>query len=95
MDSQKQAIEKDIDAYKALAKLNQSDELNAFIELLMKTATSKLMDLVTNKDMTYEKFLETRAEITSYLYPIQEVRGAKAMSDRLTEQLNEWYKVDN
>lgn len=96
MDEQahKDALQKDINVYKALNKVNKSEELNAFIDLVLKTVVAKMYYALTNKKaiQSYEDFLELRAEITSYLYPIQEVRGAKAAIDALEQQIKDYYQ---
>lgn len=83
----------DIKAYSALKSINKSVELDAFMDLLLKTAAMKMQwAFVGDNVKTWEDFLKVRGEIVSYLYPIQEVRGADAMINHLNEQLKEIYK---
>jgi hypothetical protein len=86
------AVKKDINAFKDLARLNQNGEFDKFVDLLIKTAADKMIwAFVGDNVKSYEDFLKVRGEITAYLFPIQEVRGANAMAKQLTEHLTEYY----
>ena len=93
---QEDKIAKDINAYKKLRKISKSQELDEFMDLLITTAASKMLYAFIGKNVkNWEEFLEVRAEVTSYLYPIQEVYGANAMIKRLEENLQEYKNIDN
>lgn len=91
-DARKKAVNQDIKHYKELKKINSSDEFNTYFNLLTKTAADKMLWAFTGDNVkTFDDFLRARGEVTSYLYPIQEVRGADAMAKHLEQQLNEYY----
>lgn len=91
--AQIEGVQKDIKVYSALKNINKSDELDAFMDLLVKTASEKmLMAFTTETIKDFSSFMKLKGEIASYLYPVQEVRGAKAMEETLTNQLKEYYK---
>lgn len=88
----KKGIYKDIKAYKALRSINSSDEMNAFVDLLIQTVAQKIIWAFTTDNIkTWDDFCKIRGEIIAYLYPVQEVRGADAMIKHLEEQLNNLY----
>lgn len=73
--------------------------MDAFIDLLIRTVSQKMLGMFIGDSIkTWDDYLKLRGEIVAYMYPIQEVRGAKAMEETLTKQLNEYYsnpyKVD-
>ena len=88
-----EGLRADIKAYSALKNINKSTELDAFMDLLVKTAAMKMQwAFIGDNIKSWDDFLKLRGEVVSYLYPIQEVRGADSMVQHLTEQLNEIYK---
>lgn len=88
----KEDMLKDVNAYRALKNINKSEELDAFIDLLIKTVSQKMLGMFIGESIkTWDDYLKLRGEIVAYMYPIQEVRGAKAMEDALTKQLKEYY----
>lgn len=96
MDEGKRGLQEDIKAFKKLAKLNKEDEFNAYFDLLLRTVAAKMMwAFTTGKDgdnvKNWEDFCKVRGEITAYLYPIQEIRGAEGMVAYLQEQLDNHY----
>lgn len=92
---QAEAIVKEKNAYAKLAKLGKSAELNEFLDLLIKTTAEKMVWSFTSDNVkTWDDFLKVRGEIVSYLFPIQEIRGAGAMEKHLKEQLDTFYKDD-
>lgn len=92
----KDSIEKDIRAYKKLKDVGRSDELNTFLDLLLKTAAEKMVwSFIGDNVKTWDDFMKVRGEVVSYLYGVQEVRGADAMVKHLEEQLRNFYRSDN
>lgn len=86
-------INKDINAYKKLNKLNRSQEFETFFKLLLDTAANKMIWAFTGDNIeSYADFCKVRGEIIAYLYPIQEVRSSDAMVKQLQEQLDNYYK---
>lgn len=91
--AQKEAVEKELNAYTKLAKLGDNKALNDFLDLIIKTTAEKMVWTFTGDNIkSWEDFLKVRGEIVSYLFPIQEIRGAKAMQQHLREQLDTYYK---
>ena len=91
-EAQKQAIREQIEHYAKLNRINGSPEFEDFFSLLMNTVADKMIWAFTGdniKDMN--DFYKVRGEIISYLYPIQQIKGADAMSRQLNEQLNSYY----
>lgn len=85
-------LEDDIRAYSRLKAINRSREFNDFFDLLLKTVSEKMLWAFTGDNVkSYEDFLKIRGEVVSYLYPIQEVRGAGVMEKHLKEQLDKFY----
>lgn len=98
MDEEKRAkeyakgIKKDIKGYKKLKSLNKSEELDTFLDLLVKTAGDKMVWAFTGDNIkSWDDFCKVRGEIISYLYPIQEIRGADSMVKHLEQQLDSYY----
>lgn len=88
-----EGIQQDIKAYRALNSINKSKEFDEFFDLILKTAANKMIWTFTAENVkNWEDFCKVRGEVASYLYPIQEVRGAGEMAKRLKEQLDEYYK---
>jgi len=96
MDKPEEGIKKDINAYRKLKSINGSTELDAFMDLLIKTTAEKMLYAFTNDNIkSIEDFYKVRGEVISYLYPIQEVRGADTMIKHLEEQLKQFYSQEN
>lgn len=92
----KEALEQDIRVYKKLRDVKKSEELNTFMDLLIKTAAEKMMWVFTaGKDgdnvKNWDDFVKVRGEIIAYLYPIQEIHGADAMVKHLQMQFEKYY----
>lgn len=86
-------LREDIKAYAKLKKLSKNEELAEFLNLLIKTAAQKMVWAFTADNVkNWDDFCKVRGEVTSYLYPIQEIRGAEAMEKHLKEQLDRFYK---
>lgn len=91
----KKGIEDDLKAYKKLEKINNSDEFNDFFNLQVDTASKKIMTAFTGdgpKD--WDAFCKLRGEVVGILYPMQQIRGAKAVQAQLKEQLNTYYNTE-
>jgi hypothetical protein len=85
-------LKDDIKHYEKLSKINDSQEFNDFFDLQIKTVADKLLWSVTGDNIkSWDDFCKLRGEIIAYLYPIQEIRGSKAMKKQLTDNLNEYY----
>jgi hypothetical protein len=86
-------LQKEINAYGKLKDIGQSKELSDFLDLLMDTAAQKMSwAFIGDNVKSWEDFLKVRGEIVSYLFPIQEIRGADAMEKQLKSQLDQFYK---
>lgn len=93
---QKEAFENDIKNYSKLERINKSEEFNDFFQLQIDTATQKMLDVFTgNGPKDWDEFCRIRGEVVAYLYPIQQVRGAKYMKEHLKEQLDQYYNQTN
>ena len=91
----KQSIEKDINAYRKLKNIPNHEGMNDFLDMLLKTAAEKMVwSFLEGNVKSYEDFIKVRAEVTSYLYGIQEVRGADAMVKHLEQQLKQYYNPE-
>lgn len=89
----KEGIESDLKALEKLKRINNSQEFNDYFDLILKTASEKMVwAFVGDNVKTWDDFLKVRGEVVSYLFPIQEVRGADAMEKHLKEQLDSYYK---
>lgn len=88
----KDALESDLKAYKKLDKINNSDEFNDFFDLQISTAVQKMLLCFTGTGpKNYDDFCRIRGEVVALLYPIQQIRGAKALQKQLTDQLDNIY----
>lgn len=88
----KEALESDLRALNKLKRINDSDEFNAYFDLILDTAAKKMFTAFTNEGVkTWEDFLKLRGEVVAYLFPLQEVRGADALEKQLKEQLSSYY----
>lgn len=92
---QKKAIDKEVNAYRKLKKIQQSEEFDTFFDLLFRTCAQKMIWTFTTDDITWEQFQKVKGEITSYLYPIQEVKSASAMEEHLKQQLEEYFSEES
>lgn len=91
-DTQTEGIKKDLEALSKLEKINKSAEFNDYFDFILKTAADKMLwAFIGDGIKTWDEFLKTRAEITAYLFPIQEVRSATAMKERLNQSLKDIY----
>lgn len=92
-DSQREdALRKDIKNYEKLSKINKSQEFDDFFQLQLDTAAQKMVwAFVGDNIKSWDDFCKARGEITAYLYPIQEIRGADAMKKQLLDNLNQYY----
>lgn len=88
----KQAVSEQIKRYRKLNKINSSSEFDEYFDLLIETCAQKMIWAFTGENIkTMDDFFKVRGEIISYLYPIQEVRGAKTMVKTLQKQLDDYY----
>lgn len=97
MDEQKarEAIAEDLKAYKKLEQINKSDEFNDFFELQISTVVQKMLTCFTGTGpKNYDDFCRIRGEVIGMLYPIQQIRGAKALQKQLQEQLDNIYNQE-
>lgn len=86
------ALKEDIKAYKKLDKINGSDEFNDFFAFQITTVTKKIMDCFAGEGpKNWDEFCKLRGEVIGILLPIQQVRGAKVVSDQLQQQLDTMY----
>ncbi len=91
----KDALEQDLKNYKKLEKINGSEEFNTFFDLQVDTVVQKMLACFTGtgpKD--WDEFCRMRGEVVAYLYPIQQIRGAKAMQAQMKEQLDAYYNKE-
>lgn len=89
----REGLESDLRALEKLKRINDSQEFNDYFDLILKTASEKMVwAFVGDNVKTWDDFLKVRGEVVSYLFPIQEVRGADAMEKHLKEQLDSYYK---
>ena len=95
MDEAKQhqdSLNEQLKLYSKLRKINGSAEFNDFFDLIINTAANKMIWAFTGDNIkTMDDFYKVRGEVISYLYPIQEIKGADAMSKQLREQLSQYY----
>lgn len=92
-EKHKNALNEERKVYNRLHAINKTKEFDEFVDLMLRTTTGKMIGAFIGDDIkTWEDFLKLKGEITAYLYPIQEVRGAKAMEQHLKEQLDNYYK---
>ena len=97
MEDPAKGIKDDIKAYRELQSVANAEEFDVFFDLLMKTVSSKMVwAFTTDKDgkdniQNWEDFCRVKGEIAARLQPIQEIRGAGAMAEYLTKQLEEYY----
>lgn len=88
----KSAVQKELNAYKELNRLNKSGEFDVYVDTIIKLCTVKMVDaFIGDKVKTFEDYLALKGEITGLLLPIQDVRSAEALQSKLQESLNEWY----
>lgn len=96
MDDQahKKALEADLKNYRKLDQINNSEEFNTFFDLQINTAALKMLGCFTGKGPeSWDEFCRIRGEVVGMLYPIQQVRGAKAMQKQLKENLDAYYNT--
>lgn len=90
----KEGIENDIRNYSRLERINESDEFKDFFNLQIDTVVQKMLSCFTgNGPKDWDEFCKVRGEVIAYLYPIQQVRGAKIMKAQLKENLNAYYNT--
>lgn len=90
-----EAIKQDLKAYSKLEKINKSDEFNDFFDLQMTTVVQKMLSVFTgNGPKNWEDFQRIRGEVVAYLYPIQQIRGAKVLKRQLKDQLDQLYNTE-
>lgn len=89
--AREKALTEDLKAYKKLDRINQTEEFDAFFQLQIATVVQKMLSLFTGQPKTHDEYLALRGEIVAYLYPIQQIRGAKVMAKQLQEQLDNIY----
>lgn len=88
----KKSIEKDLNAYRELRSVAKSKEMDTFLDLLIKTAAEKMVwSFIGDNIKSYDDYLKVRGEIVSYLFGVQEVRGADVMVKHLESQLKTYY----
>lgn len=91
----KKSIEDDLKAYKKLDKINDSDEFNDFFELQVDMVAKKMLAAFTGEGpKDWNAFCKLRGEVVGALWPMQQVRGAKAVQKQLREQLSSFYNSE-
>jgi hypothetical protein len=91
-EQHQQAINEQLKVYARLNRINKSQEFNDFFDLIQRTVADKMIWAFTGDNIkTIDDFYKIRGEIISYLYPLQEIRGAEALSKQLKEQLESYY----
>lgn len=85
-------LKKQLKVYNKLKKISNSEEFNEFFDLITQTAADKMMWAFMGDNIkTMEDWYKVKGEVTSYLFPLQEVRSAKSMSKHIKEQLDSYY----
>lgn len=92
-----EAQREQINYYKKLSHVKDSDEFKVFFDFIMKTATDKMLWVFLNSKegdnvKSWDEFCKARGEIIARLHIIQEVYGADVMAKHLKRQLDEYYK---
>lgn len=89
------ALKQELKSYSKLEKINKSEEFNDFFELQIDTVAQKMLQCFTGEGpKNYDEFCRIRGEVIAYLYPIQQIRGAKILKQQLMKQLNEYYNTE-
>jgi len=92
MEDGEESIQRDIKNYEKLSRINKSQEFNDFFQLQLDSAAQKMVWAFVGENIkNWDEFCKVRGEVTAYLYPIQEIRGADAMKKQLLTNLNQYY----
>lgn len=100
MDDAKQVetnLKQQITDYRKLQEVANDDAFNTFFDSQLKVVSEKLVWMISsgkNGDNVdnWNDFCKARGEVVARLQPIQEVYGAQAMIDYLSQQLETYYK---
>lgn len=88
----KQAIQEDIKRYRELQAIADQEAFQAYSASLINTVVNKMIWAFTESNIKdWNDFCKLRGEVVARLQPLQEVHGAQAMIDHLTEQLNSYF----
>lgn len=90
-------IKSQIKDYRQLQKVADDEAFKTFFDNQLKLVADKLVWMIsTGKEgdniNSWNDFCKARGEIVARLQPIQEVYGAEAMVNFLTQQLNQYYR---
>lgn len=96
-DTYRKDLNDQIKEYRKLQEVANDQAFKTFFDSQIKVVAMKMMHAFTSgKDgdnvKSWEDFVKVRGEIVARLQPIQEVYGAQAMIDYLTQQLDIYYK---
>lgn len=91
----KEALEAELRNYTKLEGINKSEEFKLFFDLQVDTVVQKMLACFTGKGpQDWDEFCKIRGEVIGMLYPIQQVRGAKALKAQIKEQLDIYYNTE-
>lgn len=86
------ALKDQLKAVNKLKKIGELQEINDYFDFLLDTCSKLMVDaFTTDRIKSWDDFQKLKGQITAYLYPIQEVRGADSMETVLKNQLNQFY----
>lgn len=89
---QEQAIQDQIAHYNELINLGNEEAVQKILDINLRVATDKLVLAFTSDTIKdWKDFCTLRGEVFSCLYPVQEIRGAKAIAEHLRSQLDNLY----
>lgn len=100
MDESKheEALKEDLKAYKKLEKINKSAEFDDYFQYQITQTVQKMLKLFTEDGpKNWDEYCKLRGEVLGMLVPIQQIRGAKFVAQKLQEQLDTYYnqKLDS
>lgn len=95
-DAAREGAEEQIQHYRELQDVANSEHFEKFFGLLIQTVADKMIwAFTTGKDgdniKNWDEFCRLRGEIVARLEPIQTVKGAQSVADYLSKQLEEYY----
>lgn len=93
-ESHKEALETELRNYARLDNINKSPEFNDFFDLQVDTVVQKMLACFTGTGpQNWDEFCRIRGEVVGMLYPIQQIRGAKALQTQIKQQLDTYYNT--
>lgn len=88
----REAIKEEIKRYRDLQHVTDNEAFKAYSSLLIDTVVNKMIWAFTENNIKdWNDFCKLRGEIVARLQPLQEVHGAQAMIEQLTQQLNQYF----